>query len=74
MILGLKTEEKCDKWPVNKCSIEKATVRKYTPETKCEKIPRKLCAPDKCGYRQVQTMNNLLEYFGNKLNYFFRVL
>ena len=51
--LGLKTEQRCDKWPVNKCSIEQAVVRKFTPETKCEKIARELCAPDKCGYREV---------------------
>ena len=53
-IVGLKTEEKCDKWPVKKCTIEKASVKKYTPETKCEKIPKEMCAPAGCALKEVK--------------------
>jgi len=48
VVLGLKTEEKCDSWPVEKCTLNKQLVKKYTPETKCEKVPREVCAPEGC--------------------------
>ena len=51
---GLLTEKKCDRWPVKKCSLDKAQVQKYTPETKCEKIPREMCAPAGCGHKAVR--------------------
>jgi len=48
VVLGLKTEEKCDSWPVEKCQLSKQKVKKFTPETKCEKVPREVCAPEGC--------------------------
>jgi len=48
---GYTTREDCDEWPVQKCSIEKKKVKKYTPETKCYKEPREHCAPRGCGFR-----------------------
>merc|ERR1712142_1340668 len=48
VVLGLKTKEKCDSWPVEKCTLNKQLVKKYTPETKCEKVPREVCAPEGC--------------------------
>ena len=53
---GLLTEEKCDKWPVKRCSVKKTPVTKHTPETKCEKIPRLMCAPAGCGVREVSVI------------------
>ena len=40
-------------WPVEKCSLEKKAVKKYTPETVCEKVPSILCAPKGCKIREV---------------------
>ena len=51
--LGLKTEEKCDSWPVEKCQLSKQKVKKFTPETKCEKVPREVCAPEGCCIKEV---------------------
>ena len=50
---GYTTREDCDEWPVQRCSIEKKKVKKYTPETKCYKEPREHCAPRGCGYKNV---------------------
>jgi len=48
---GYTTRQDCDEWPVQRCSIEKKKVKKYTPETKCYKEPREHCAPRGCGFR-----------------------
>lgn len=45
---GYTTTKVCDKWPVNRCSIDKKTVKKYSPETKCHKVPTELCGPRDC--------------------------
>ena len=45
--------EKCDEWPVQKCTAEKKTVLKYTPETSCNPEPRELCYPSECQLVQV---------------------
>ena len=37
-------DSSCRQIKVNRCHIERVTVRKGRPVTKCERIPRKLCA------------------------------
>jgi len=49
--IGYVTKPECDEWPVERCTVEKKLVKKYTPETACYKEPRELCAPRGCGYR-----------------------
>ena len=45
---GYTTNEECTKWPITKCTLEKKTVKKYTPETNCKKVPFELCGPSGC--------------------------
>merc|ERR1712083_179278 len=45
------TKPECDEWPVERCTLERKLVKKYTPETACYKEPRELCAPRGCGFR-----------------------
>ena len=46
---GYTTEQKCTKWPVQRCDgPRKERVKKYTPETVCQKVPRELCGPSGC--------------------------
>ena len=40
---GYTTEEKCTRWPVQKCTANKENVKKYSPETECKKVPREIC-------------------------------
>ena len=47
---GYTSEEECKEWPVQKCSVRSELVKKVTPETKCHKVPKKLCAPRGCGF------------------------
>ena len=44
-------EEECKEWPVQKCSVASELVKKFTPETKCHKEPKELCASG-CGFVQ----------------------
>ena len=53
---GFETVNKCDTWPVEKCTLEKKLVEKYTPQTSCQKIPRESCAPKGCGITEVFTI------------------
>merc|ERR1712168_926392 len=36
---GYTTEQKCTKWPVQKCKTSAGKVKKYSPETECKKVP-----------------------------------
>jgi len=47
---GYQTKQECDEWPVQRCSISKQKVNKYTPETSCHKEPREVCAPEPCSF------------------------
>merc|ERR1740137_298101 len=49
---GFKTVNKCDTWPVEKCSLEKKMVKKYTPQTACQKVPKEMCSPKGCGVKE----------------------
>ena len=49
---GYSKEEECKEWPVQKCSVKSELVKKVTPETKCHKVPKKMCAPSGCGFVQ----------------------
>jgi len=49
--VGYVTKPECDEWPVERCTLERKLVKKYTPETACYKEPRELCAPRGCGFR-----------------------
>ena len=33
------------------CNVSKKNVKKYTPQTKCEKVPVELCGPAGCGFK-----------------------
>merc|ERR1712127_1029878 len=46
---GFTTELKCDTWPREVCTLEKQQVKKYTPDTYCQKVPKEMCAPRGCG-------------------------
>jgi len=46
--IGYTTEQKCDKWPQQVCTLEKVMSKSTTPETKCEKRPREICGPGPC--------------------------
>lgn len=48
------SEQKCERWPVQKCTIEQRFVTKYSPETSCGQVSRKLCAPKKCKESKVK--------------------
>ena len=47
---GYTTEQKCTRWPVQKCKQDKRSRKKYSPDTKCVKVPREICGP---GTKQV---------------------
>ena len=51
-LIGYTTEQKCDQWPREVCSVEKRKVNKSSPRTGCDKIPKLMCAPIGCGMRE----------------------
>merc|ERR1712079_136502 len=40
---GYTTEQKCTKWPVQKCKASAQKTKKYSPQTSCKKVPREVC-------------------------------
>merc|ERR1712055_731236 len=40
---GYTTEQKCTKWPVQKCNTKASNTKKYSPQTSCKKVPREVC-------------------------------
>ena len=60
---GLNSEEKCDTWPVEKCSIKKKKVKKFIPDTKCTKTPREVCTKGGCALKEVKIMKTILNLF-----------
>jgi len=50
--VGYTTEKKCKNWPRSECTVKKALVKKYSPVTSCKKVPRQLCAPAGCGFKE----------------------
>merc|ERR1712168_275953 len=45
---GYTTEQKCTKWPVQKCKTSAGKVKKYSPETECKKVPREVSGAEEC--------------------------
>jgi hypothetical protein len=45
---GYTTEEQCVQWPVTKCAVSRQKVKKYSPETDCQKVPYQVCGPAAC--------------------------
>ena len=40
--------ENCEEWPVQRCTLEKKTVTKSTPQTSCQKYPKEVCSTSNC--------------------------
>merc|ERR1712029_342779 len=40
---GYTTEQKCTKWPVQKCNTKASNTKKYSPQTSFKKVPREVC-------------------------------
>ena len=38
----------CDTWPRQKCTMDKVSVNRTTPDTKCRQQSRELCANKPC--------------------------
>ncbi|XP_059079016.1 uncharacterized protein LOC131877386 [Tigriopus californicus] len=49
---GITVDQRCEEWPVQKCTLEKKTVKKVHPDTQCRKIPREVCVPNNCALVQ----------------------
>merc|ERR1711890_191806 len=49
---GYTTQEKCEDWPRQGCTVVKKKVTKYTTMTGCNKEPTELCAPVGCGFKE----------------------
>ena len=52
--VGLKTEQRCEVWPTQRCSVETKTVQHSSPNTQCRKEPRTLCTPGDCPHKTVR--------------------
>lgn len=45
---GFRTEEVCEKWPKQVCTLEQKVNKRYSPKTECMKNPREVCGPGPC--------------------------
>merc|ERR1719376_2071877 len=45
---GYTSSQQCSNWPVQRCDVQKKQVKKFSPETKCVKVPVELCGPASC--------------------------
>ena len=50
----------CHLVPVNRCYIESSLVRKAQPETRCERIPSKVCGMVKCKKGRVECQEEVV--------------
>ena len=50
---GYLTQQKCDQWPREVCTVETRTVNKSSPHTGCDKTPKLLCLAAGCGIKEV---------------------
>jgi len=50
----LSLGQECEDWPVQRCTLEKKTVKKVSPDTSCRKTPREICAPSNCEFRPAE--------------------
>eukprot|EP00092_Neocalanus_flemingeri_P054674 GFUD01064426.1.p1 GENE.GFUD01064426.1~~GFUD01064426.1.p1 ORF type:complete len:106 (-),score=24.39 GFUD01064426.1:36-353(-) len=41
--VGYSKKEKCSKWPREECTVTRVTVTKTIPDTRCQKIPTRIC-------------------------------
>merc|ERR1719187_2208718 len=49
---GYTTNTKCSKWPRKECALSKQQTTKFSPLTKCTKVPVELCGPAGCGFKE----------------------
>jgi len=47
---GYTSSQKCSKWPREECNLVKKNSIKFTPITKCNKVPVELCGPAGCTF------------------------
>ena len=40
---GYTKKEECTKWPREECTVAKVKVKKTIPDTRCKKIPTRIC-------------------------------
>jgi len=49
---GYTSSTACTKWPKEVCTLSKAKKTKFSPITKCVKVPVELCGPAGCGFKE----------------------
>ena len=42
-IVGYSKQVDCVEWPREECTVARVTVKKTIPDTRCEKIPTRIC-------------------------------
>ena len=41
--VGYNKKTECREWPREECTVTKVTVKKTFPDTRCKKIPTRIC-------------------------------